>query len=59
MQAGEKLLLPCGGKEIFLFLMARQVHHPGSDVGCYDNLRREGFFITIKTECSTLGISFV
>lgn len=40
MQAGEKLLLPCGGKEIFLFLMTRQVHHPGSDVGCYDDLKR-------------------
>lgn len=40
MQAGEKLLLPCGGKEIFLLLMARQVHHPRSDVGYYDNLRK-------------------
>lgn len=40
MQAGEKPFLSGGGKEVFLFLMACQINHPGSDVGSYDNLKK-------------------
>lgn len=43
MQAGEKLLLSCAGEEIFLLLVACQVHHPGSDVRYYKNLKREKY----------------
>lgn len=43
MQAGEKLLLSCGGEEVFLLLVACQVHHPGSDVCYYEHLKEETY----------------
>lgn len=35
VQAGKQLLLSWGGEEVFLLLVACQVHHPRSDV-CYN-----------------------
>lgn len=41
MQTGEELLLSCGGEEVFLLLVACQVHHPSGDVCYYEHLKRE------------------
>lgn len=41
MQTGEELFLSSGGEEVFLLLMACQVHHPSSYM-CYNqNLKKD------------------
>lgn len=45
VQAGEELLLSCGGEEVLLLLVACQVHHPCSDLRYYEHLKREKYEI--------------
>lgn len=55
VQAGEELLLSCGGEEVLLLLVACQVHHPGSDVCYYDHLKRKkhkiATLVTLAISC--------